>query len=229
MDKENKGYIYILTNPSYEEYVKIGYAQDVKKRVKQLNSSEAVPYSFRIYATYEVKSNLSDKSIHRIIDQLNPELRTIEKVDGKTRKREFYQMSAKDAYNILDAIAEISGNKDKLIQYKPTKEEAKEQKDAKKVAENHKERAKPINLKKLGINPGEKLTFINSNSKNTGVECTVIDERRVEYDGVTYSLTALAKYLSDTKSTICGTVYFKYKNEWLNSIRKTVADNNDKQ
>lgn len=27
-----KGYIYILTNPSFEEYVKIGYAHDVELR-----------------------------------------------------------------------------------------------------------------------------------------------------------------------------------------------------
>ena len=31
--KENKtGYIYILTNPSFEEYVKIGYADDVEEK-----------------------------------------------------------------------------------------------------------------------------------------------------------------------------------------------------
>ena len=33
---ENKGVIYILTNPSFPEYVKIGYADDIKKRLKQL-------------------------------------------------------------------------------------------------------------------------------------------------------------------------------------------------
>ena len=31
------GVIYILTNPSFPEYVKIGYADDVKARVKSLN------------------------------------------------------------------------------------------------------------------------------------------------------------------------------------------------
>ena len=29
--KQEKGVIYILTNPSFKEYVKIGYADDVKK------------------------------------------------------------------------------------------------------------------------------------------------------------------------------------------------------
>lgn len=35
----NKGVIYILTNPSFKEYVKIGYADNVDSRLKQLNNS----------------------------------------------------------------------------------------------------------------------------------------------------------------------------------------------
>ena len=60
MTKEHKGYIYILTNPSFEEYVKIGYAHDVEKRIQQLNRSETIPYAFRAYAKYEVDSELTD-------------------------------------------------------------------------------------------------------------------------------------------------------------------------
>lgn len=51
---ENKGYIYILTNPSFKEYVKIGYADNVENRLRQLNNSECTPFAFRVYATYEV-------------------------------------------------------------------------------------------------------------------------------------------------------------------------------
>ena len=48
---ENKGVIYILTNPSFPDYVKIGYADDIDKRLKQLNRSECIPFAFRVYAT----------------------------------------------------------------------------------------------------------------------------------------------------------------------------------
>ena len=48
------GYIYIMTNPSFPEYVKIGYAKDVKARLRQLNRSESLPFAFRVYATYAV-------------------------------------------------------------------------------------------------------------------------------------------------------------------------------
>ena len=76
------GYIYILTNPSFPQYVKIGYADDVERRLAQLNRSECIPFAFRIYATYEVQSRLSDLKVHSIIDKLNPNLRTIDDVKG---------------------------------------------------------------------------------------------------------------------------------------------------
>ena len=40
------GYIYIMTNPSFPEYVKIGYAKDVKQRLDELNRSSAVRLRF---------------------------------------------------------------------------------------------------------------------------------------------------------------------------------------
>ena len=59
-----KGVIYILTNPSFPQYVKIGYADDVQKRLQQLNRSECTPFAFRIYATYEVDARLDDLKLH---------------------------------------------------------------------------------------------------------------------------------------------------------------------
>ena len=82
---EKAGVIYILTNPSFPEYVKIGYADDVNKRLAQLNRSECIPFAFRVYATYEVSSRLSDKKIHEIIDRPNPDLRSIESFEGKKK------------------------------------------------------------------------------------------------------------------------------------------------
>lgn len=55
---ENKGVIYILTNPSFKEYVKIGYADNVENRLRQLNNSECIPFAFRIYATYANNSRI---------------------------------------------------------------------------------------------------------------------------------------------------------------------------
>ena len=48
-----QGVIYILTNPSFRDWVKIGYADNVEERVKQLNRSECTPFAFRIYTSKE--------------------------------------------------------------------------------------------------------------------------------------------------------------------------------
>ena len=130
---EKAGVIYILTNPSFPEYVKIGYADDVNKRLAQLNRSECIPFAFRVYATYEVSSRLSDLKIHEIIDKLNPNLRSIENFEGKKRVREFYAMTKEDAYFILEAIAEIHGCTDKLKRIQPTKDEQVDEEIAERI------------------------------------------------------------------------------------------------
>ena len=116
---QKNGVIYILTNPSFKEYVKIGYANNIEKRLRQLNRSETIPFAFRVYATYQVASRLTDLELHRLIDKLNPDLRAIETFDGKERVKEFYAMSAEDAYELLECIAKISGTEDCLQRMKP--------------------------------------------------------------------------------------------------------------
>lgn len=128
MGNEFQGVIYILTNPSFPEYVKIGYAKDVRKRVKSLNASSSTPFAFRIYATYDVLEELEDLKLHSIIDNLNPDLRSRDEIDGKQRVREFFAMTKETAYGIFEAIAEISGTNDRLHLWTATpKEEAEEE------------------------------------------------------------------------------------------------------
>lgn len=114
-----KGVIYVLTNPSFPEYVKIGYADNLEYRLKQLNKSECLPFAFRAYCVYEVEGRLRDKDVHNLIDKLNPGLRAIETFDGKPRIREFYNITAEDAYEILYSIASISSTTDKLKKIAP--------------------------------------------------------------------------------------------------------------
>ena len=130
---ETKGCIYILTNPSFPEYVKIGYADDVESRLKQLNRTECTPFAFRLYAYYEVESRLTDIKLHELIDRLNPSLRSVEEVEGKTRKREFYHMTPADAFSILSSIATINGMEDRLILVEPSAREMREEEEAEEV------------------------------------------------------------------------------------------------
>lgn len=130
METKSQGVIYILTNPSFPDYVKIGYADDVNKRLKELNRSECIPFAFRIYAYYEVPQRLTDKKLHELIDMINPDLRAIEEFDGKRRTREFYNMTSEKAYKILQAIAQINGLEDNLHKAKPSERDLEEEETA---------------------------------------------------------------------------------------------------
>lgn len=46
MEEEIVGVIYILTNPSFPDYVKIGYSDDIDRRLEELNRSECIPFAF---------------------------------------------------------------------------------------------------------------------------------------------------------------------------------------
>ena len=217
------GYIYILTNPSFPQYVKIGYAADVKQRLDELNRSSAVPFAFRIYATYEVDSALSDKKLHSILDKLDPELRSKEEIDGKKRVREFYAMTPEDAYAILEAIAEINGYTHRLKKWKATAAEKKDEETAQEISEAHQERMKPFTFSMCNIAVGEQIVFSCPGNTYDGSTCVVVDDKHVEYKGETWSLSALAKQLLGRKNAVTGPLHFKYKGEWLNEIRKRLG------
>lgn len=213
------GCIYILTNPSFPEYVKIGYADDIEKRLKELNRSECIPFAFRVYATYAVNSRLSDLKIHSIIDRLNPNLRSIENFNGQKRVREFYAMPPEDAYAILQAIAEIHGCTENLKLIPPSEEDMQAENTARDVDTEHTERAANFSFEKCRIAAGEKIEY----GYDPAVTATVAGDRTVEYKGEVMLLTALAKLLTGKRYSIAGPRYFKYKGEWLNDIRERLG------
>lgn len=211
-----KGYIYIMTNPSYDglnngAVVKIGYADDVEKRRKQLSGS-GVPMEYRVYATYEVNERLNDTKLHEMIDKLNPELRISETTEkGKKKVREFYYLTPEDAYNILETIATISGTTKRLKKCKITKEQIEEDKEMR----------APFKFSMINLKPGEILNL--KGHKN--VTCTVYDDKRVKYNGEIYSLSSLAlKLMKELHNVnwraLSGPLYFEYKGRTLRDIRR---------
>ena len=217
MSKEKKaGVIYILTNPSFPDYVKIGYAHNIETRLKQLNRSETIPFAFRVYAVYAAESELTDKELHKLIDKLNPDLRTIENFDGKERVKEFYAMSAEDAYGLLECIAKISGTLDRLQRLTPEGHEILDEQIANEVRETV--RRGPFRFSACNIPIGSQIEFIEDSS----VKATVVDDRRIEYNGETTSVSALAQKLKGFDHAVQGTLWFTYQGEKLTDIRDRV-------
>lgn len=215
-DDKIVGVVYILTNPSFPEYIKIGYAEDLEKRLRQLNRSECVPYAFRAYATYDVTEPLQDTALHDIIDGLNPDLRAIENFDGKNRKKEFYALSAEEAYALLERIAKFSNTQYRLHRMTPEGHEELDEKVAEEIREEAKERRTPFSFIKCGIAFGEKIELQNH------PECVAIvkDDRHVEYEGLPYSLSILASKLLGIEHALQGPIYWTYNGRLLDDIRK---------
>lgn len=189
-----KGYIYIMTNPALHDMVKIGYATDVEQRRQQL-STTALPYDYEIYATYETPGNLEDKKLHKMIDNLNPDLRV-------SKSREFFIMTPEDAYGLLEAIATISGSQDRL---KKAKVKADKQQKARKPA---------INFMECNIPIGATLVF----TENPSISCTVEGDRKVRYGDVITSLSAIAKEIKGYP--VAGPSYFTYNGKLVADIAR---------
>lgn len=215
--EEKSGYIYVLTNPSFPEFVKIGYADNVDLRVAQLNRSECTPFAFKKYAILPVASRLADKNVHKLIDKFKPELRAKEKVNGKMRIREFFAMSAKEAVEILDTIGSIYGEAPQI--FEQTSEEKIEQKIAEKAAIDS-ERKSPFSFYKCGIKKGDIITYVHDES----ITCTVANDREIVFDGKQTSLSALAQKLLNRRSAVQGTLHFMYDGEVLSALRKRLED-----
>ncbi|MBS1455722.1 MAG: DUF4357 domain-containing protein [Clostridia bacterium] len=212
------GYIYVLTNPSFPEYVKIGYADNVDTRIVQLNRSECTPFAFKKYAVLPVASRLADKNIHKLLDRFKPELRAKENVNGKIRVREFFAMTAQEAVEILGDIGGPYGETPQLF-VEQTAEEKQDQEIAEEAAIAS-ERKSPFSFFKCGIKEGEVITYVH----DANIICTVANDREVSYNGKLTSLSALAKKLLNHKSAIQGTLHFAYKGEVLSSLRKRLED-----
>lgn len=188
------GYIYIMTNPALNGMVKIGYATDVETRRQQL-STTALPYEYEIYATYETSGNLEDKKLHKLIDNLNPDLRV-------SKNREFFVLEPEDAYELLESIATISGTKDKLKKVKNV--EAKKQHI----------RKPPVNFAKCGIPVGAELVFVEDST----VVATVASERKVYYNDEITSLSAISDSIKGYSTS--GPSFFTYNGKLVADIAR---------
>ncbi len=205
------GYIYIMETPAKLNVVKLGYADDVSKRLSQLNGAN--PDSFHVYAIYKTADRLTDKSLHNLIDALNPNLRY-------DPHKEFYEMSAENAYKIFESIAKINGLQDSLI-LNPYHDDY-----FKNRIENMTSYGRPkvpgrVSFEKLNIPVGAILTL----NIDTSITVTVADTKNhVIYDNkkkgtVSDVASILRKRLKHPYKSINGWIEFSYNGISLGELR----------
>ena len=98
--------VYLLSNDCMPGWVKIGRTNSIERRLKDLYNT-SVPLPFKIEDTIQTKtlesSRVLEKSIHNIIDTLNPDLRK----NTDANKREFFKLSSDEGKHVFKLVTQI--------------------------------------------------------------------------------------------------------------------------
>lgn len=210
MLKNESGYVYILTNPSFREnWVKIGKSsRPIDIRSKELDNT-AVPLPFEIFATMKTcKFNEVEKLVHKTIDRLT---------DLRIRQnREFFNVPPQVALDIFRDIATTIDDAEVTLysENKPIVENV--------VSLPVKREVKRARFKfsMCDIKIGEQITFVP-----TGIIVKVATDDAIEYDGRIYKLSPfVGTFMPENKRNISGAYqgakYFSYNGRILDELRK---------
>lgn len=99
-------YIYLLSNSCLPDWVKIGRTNNLDRRLKELYNT-SIPTPFKLEESIKTnnlqKAKIVERSIHALIDNLNPLLRK----ETEAKNREFFKISidlGKDIFNLASKI-----------------------------------------------------------------------------------------------------------------------------
>jgi len=163
--------VYILTNESMPETIKVGITDNLDRRVRELDNT-STPLPFECYYAVEVENaSVIEKKIHEGLD------------DKRIRQnREFFNATPEQAKAILE-IAEVMGGKNVT----PTEDIVETPQDKQALDTARKKRSK-FNFGMVNIEPGTILEFV----KDKTITCEVIDDSKIKFRGEVTSLSASA-------------------------------------
>lgn len=218
--ESNKGFVYILTNPSFrEDWVKIGKSsRPVDVRSKELDNT-AVPLPFEIYATLKTeKYNQVEKQIHKQIDRLT---------DLRIRQnREFFNVAPDTALDIMRDYADLLDDAELAVYVNGQPVISKSKAEDKKIQEEEKECKKKrtsspaFKFHMIGLKIGDTIVFDELN-----LPVKVAADDKVEHEGRLYSLSAfVGNFIPEDKQNLSGAYqgpkYFSYQGKSLLQLRK---------
>jgi hypothetical protein len=194
--------VYILTNQSMPDTIKIGITDNLERRVRELdNTSVALP--FECYYAVEVKdASKIEKKIHEGLD------------DKRIRQnREFFNASPEQAKSILE-IAEVMGGKNVT-----PKNDIVETAQDKEALDRSRRVRKRFNFAMINIPPKTILEF----AKDRTSTCEVYDESQIKFrDKITSLSDAAFIILTEMGydwTAVQGPRWWLYKGTSLSDLR----------
>lgn len=214
--REESGFVYILTNPSFkEDWVKIGKStRPVDVRSKELDNT-AVPLPFEIFATMQTrKFHEVEKLVHKMIDRLT---------DLRIRQnREFFNVAPQIALDIFRDIAQTIDDAE-ILEYRDNKPILSKENIKPSTPTDCPQREKRGRFKfsMVGIKIGEELIFIPAK-----LRVRVASDDTIEYEGRIYKLspfvgTFMPEGQRNASGAYQGSKYFSYQGQILENLRKT--------
>ena len=195
--------IYILTNQSMPDTIKIGITDNLERRVKELDNTSS-PLPFECYYAVEVEdASKIEKKIHEGFD------------DKRIRhNREFFYTTPEQAKSILE-IAEVMGGKNVT-----PKNDIVETEQDKQALDKSRKIRKRFNFEMINIQPGTILNFVKDNE----ITCEVHDDRKVKFRDKITSLSDAAdivlKEMGYDWSAAQGPIWWSYQGKSLSELRR---------
>ena len=194
--------VYILTNESMPDTIKVGITENLDRRVRELDNT-STPLPFECYYAVEVENaSAIEKKIHEGLD------------DKRVRQnREFFNATPEQAKAILE-IAEVMGGKNVT-----PKEDIVETPQDKQALENaRKKRGRIDYFGILGIQKGTTLTF----SKDKNITCTVSDNGKIIFRDKETTLSGSALLITNEMGydwgQVQGSGYWCYQGKTLREL-----------
>jgi hypothetical protein len=188
--------VYVLTNPAFEGYVKVGRTTNLEQRLRSLDNT-SVPLPFRCVFAVEVED---DAQVEKLVHQAF--------ADHRTRTtREFFEV---DPQRIMAALKLTRG-----LDVTPKSDIAEDEEGVKALEKATRKPRKKYKFSDAGLKVGDIINYANNNQ----ITAQVISEKKVLFEGEETSLSKSALSLLHrdgyTWQTVNGWQFWMFEEETI--------------
>lgn len=203
--------VYVLVNPAFENYVKIGKTNNLEQRLRSLDNT-SVPLPFRCVFAVEVDN---EDEVERLLHQAF--------ADSRTRStREFFEL---DAQRVIAAMKLTRGR-----DVTPRRDIAEDEEGVKAIEKAARKPRRTYSLMDANLRVGDVIHYAN----DPNITAQVLGERKVLFEGAETSLSASALVLLQREGynwrTVNGWDYWLFEDETIaERLRNRLAEVADPQ
>ena len=160
--------VYVLSNPAFDRYVKVGRTSDLEQRLRQLDNT-SVPLPFRCEFAIEVDDEVEAE---RLVHQAFADVRV-------RSSREFFEI---EPQRVIAAL-KLTGGKDIT-----PKEDVAEDAEGIEALERTVAKRRSYSFDDAHVSVGDVLVY----TRDESVTATVVADRKIEFEGEVTSLSRAA-------------------------------------